>query len=433
VSRTRNASRAATAVGRPFRWAAARGAALVALVALVALAAPAVGAQDSARAAVPPAAAAAQAPAVPPTAAPNTPRSVAGRILRPSATASVAVPDVWVTLHRVGRDTAGALDSVRTDARGRYAFRYRTFGSPDAIYFVSAMYGGIAYFSEPLHHDEVRDAEGEITVFDTTSAAAPPTVRGRHVIVSAVDSTDRRTVIEVYELANDGARTLVGAEGGKRHTWAALLPRGAGDFKAGQGDVSGDAMSAEDGRVLVYAPFAPGIKQLSYSYTLPVERFPLSLPLERATPVLEVLVEEPAATAAAPKLVAVDAVSIDGRNFKRFLAQDAPPAGVLTIDVPSAPGARTRQIALYALLGAVGIAMLLTLARAFARRPASARPRAPRNAPTPERVARQIADLDTAFERQRAPSDEARAEYQARRAALKAELTNLLAARADGR
>jgi hypothetical protein len=129
----------------------------------------------------------------------------------------------------------------------------------------------------------------------------------------------------------------------------------------------------------------------------------------------------------------VDAVSIDGRNFKRFLAQDAPPAGVLTIDVPSAPGARTRQIALYALLGAVGIAMLLTLARAFARRPASARPRAPRNAPTPERVARQIADLDTAFERQRAPSDEARAEYQARRAALKAELTNLLAARADGR
>jgi hypothetical protein len=323
---------------------------------------------------------------------------------------------------------------MRTDGAGRYAFRYRTSGSPDAIYFVSAMYAGIAYFSEPLHHADVRDAEGEITVFDTTSTAASLSVRGRHVIVSGVDSADRRTVIEVYELANDGSRTLVGAASGNRPTWTALLPRGAANFKAGQGDVSDDALAAKDGRALVFAPFAPGIKQLSYSYTLPAGSFPLTLPLERLTPVLEVLVEDPSATATAPRLTAADPVSVDGRNFKRFLAQDAPAAGVLTVDVPGVQGARTRRVAVWALVGALGVGMLLSLARAFARRPAGpAAPRAPRGAPTPERLARQIADLDAAFERQAAPSDEARGAYQARRNELKAELTALLAARADGR
>ena len=433
MSRTALAFRAAAAVGRPFRRPTrpagrVRRALLGASLGLATVGPAALAAQGGG--AAPPADAGPRAALEAP---PNTPRSVAGRIIRPSAQASVAVPGVWVTLHRVGRDTAGPLDSARSDGAGRYSFRYRTFGSPEAIYFVSAMYGGIAYFSEPLHHDEVRDGEGEITVFDTSSTAPPPTVRGRHVIVGAVDSAERRTVIEVYELANDGDHTLVGAEGGQRPTWTAVLPRGARDVKGGQGDVSAEAIVADDGRVRVFAPFAPGIKQLSYSYTLPVASFPLSLPLERPTTVLEVLVEEPTATAAAPRLTPVDPVSVDGRTFKRFLAQDAPASGVLAIDVPRVAGARMRQLALWALVGALGVAMLLSLARAFTRRPSGAPRRAPRSATSPERLARQIADLDTTFERQSAPTEEARAAYQARRAELKAELTTLLAARADGR
>ena len=43
------------------------------------------------------------------------------------------VPAAWVVLHRVGPDRAGPLDSVRSDSRGRYAFRYTRTGSEDAI------------------------------------------------------------------------------------------------------------------------------------------------------------------------------------------------------------------------------------------------------------------------------------------------------------
>src|SRR5688572_27594903 len=63
---------------------------------------------------------------------------------------AVAVTGQWVVLHRVGADRAGPLDSARTGAGGRFRFRYAATGAPDALYFVSATYGGIAYFSPPL-------------------------------------------------------------------------------------------------------------------------------------------------------------------------------------------------------------------------------------------------------------------------------------------
>ena len=366
-------------------------------------------------------------------------RRVAGRVVRPTADGVAGVRGAWVTLHRVGSDRAGPLDSVRTDATGRFAFRYRHSGSEDAIYFVSASYGGIAYFTPPLRGRDVAGDDADVTVFDTTSGPITLGVRGRHVIVSAEDSTDRRTVIEVYELSNDSSRTLVGGSPpGDQPTWTATLPAGAQNFRVGQGDVSPEAVSLERGRALVYAPFAPGLKQLSYSYTLPQARFPLSLPVLRETTVLEVLVEEPAARAAAPKLSEVNPVSVDGRNFKRFLGQDVPANAVLTVTVPENAPRVGRSTLIAALLGVIGAAMLLALARAVARRPrvlagAPVAPVAPRSPeePSAERLARDIADLDAAFEREPSPSDEARAAYERRRGELKALLTDALARRAD--
>src|SRR5919107_51487 len=49
-----------------------------------------------------------------------------------------SVSGAWVVLHRVGPDRAGPLDSIQSDARGRYSFSYERTGSEDAVYFVSA-------------------------------------------------------------------------------------------------------------------------------------------------------------------------------------------------------------------------------------------------------------------------------------------------------
>ncbi len=98
------------------------------------------------------------------------PRSVQGRIVRPGEKGPITVPGVWVVLHRVGADRQGPLDSVRSSAAGSYALRYTPSGRNDALYFVSVRYAGIAYFSSPLRSAVVRGEEGEITVYDTTSA-----------------------------------------------------------------------------------------------------------------------------------------------------------------------------------------------------------------------------------------------------------------------
>jgi hypothetical protein len=191
-------------------------------------------------------------------------RTVQGRVVRPApflqgdSTAVVTVSDQVVVLHRVAPSVAGPLDSVRTDRDGRYRFRYQPSGGPEAIYFVSATYGGIAYFTNPLRSRDVGGAEAEIAVFDTTTRAFPLTVRGRHLIVGALDSTRERTIVEIFEISNDSTRTIVAADGPDAEpTWSFAIPEGAREVKAGQGDLPADAFVQAAGRVSLYAALAP--------------------------------------------------------------------------------------------------------------------------------------------------------------------------------
>ena len=371
-------------------------------------------------------------------------RRVSGRVLRPGGDSLVGASDAWVTIHRVGPDTAGPLDSVRTDRDGRYEFRYRTSGSERAVYFVSASFAGIAYFSQPLTAPSVSGEDAEIVVFDTTSARVPVSVRGRHVIVLAPTAGgERREVVEVYELSNDTTVTGVAGQGAGaagKPTWSAVVPSEAREFRVGQGDVAPDAVRLASGRVELYAPLAPGLKQLSFSYTLPSGAFPLRVPMERPTSVLEVLVEGAQGAASGAQLKEVNPVVQGGRNFRRFLAQDAPASAVASIEFPAIAVAGARSLYVALVVALAGALMLFALYRAASRgrRPAIAGRGAlgalapPPLPPDADRLAREIATLDAAFERRGAPGDDARAAYRARRAALKRELTDALAAR-EGR
>lgn len=367
-------------------------------------------------------------------------RRVEGRVVRPApflegdTSAVVTVPDIMVTLHRVATDLAGPLDSVRTDRDGRYQFRYLPSGGPEAVYFVSATYGGIAYFTNPLRELVTTGAGAEIAVFDTTSVAFPLTVRGRHLIVGSLDSARERTVVEIFELSNDSTRTIIALETpDAAPTWSFAVPAAAREVKAGQGDLPADAFVQAAGRVSLYAALAPGLKQLSVSYKLPETAFPLELGIDDGAVVLEVLLEEPEATVRGGNLVAVEPVGLEGRQFLRYLAQDVRPGERITIETPTS-GLGGRGLYVTALLGAIGLLMLITLFRAAQRnqRPVGTTP--PRLAtmkvevPTPERLAREIADLDAAFAAQASPSESVRTAYERRRAELADALREELAA-----
>lgn len=298
---------------------------------------------------------------------PGLPQQVSGRVIRPGTRRMDAVPGAWVVLHRVGPDRAGPLDSVRADSRGRYSFNYTRTGSDDAVYFVSATHDGIAYFTPPLAEGKVSGDDGEITVFDTTSGHVPLSVRGHHVVVSSADANARRSIVEVYELSNDSSVTRVSA--GEAATWQSHVTAGATDFKVGQGDISPGAVSFANGVVSVFAPLAPGIKQLSFSYSLPAKSFPLRLPLEKATGVYEIMIEEKAGSVTGPNLREMDPVTVDDRNFRRFLAQDMSENAVAVIDLPPPPRSQAIDSRyLVAITLVIGAAMILALAQALRRR-----------------------------------------------------------------
>ncbi|NUS97625.1 MAG: hypothetical protein HOQ11_09470, partial [Gemmatimonadaceae bacterium] len=298
-------------------------------------------------------------------------RLVEGRVLKPRGNLPDPFPvaGIMVTLHRVASSGGRPIDSTRTDAGGHYRFRYPAPTDSTAIHFVSAGYAGITYFSAPLRDPVVRGNDADMTVFDTTSRPMTITQRGRHVVVSALDSARRRAVIEVFELSNDSSVTRVAPPDGT--TWEGGIPAHARDFRVGEGDISADAVRTETGRVLVEAPIAPGLKQLSFSYELPAGDFPLSIPAEHRTDVFEVLIEDQAGVATGAGFGEVDPVNVDGRRFRRFIARDVPPTAVVRVAI-DAPPLLPRRYYIMVVALALGAGMLLVLARSTWRRGARA-------------------------------------------------------------
>jgi hypothetical protein len=342
--------------------------------------------------------------------------------VRPVITGETPVPGIVVTIHRVGADSSGPVDSMRTDAMGRYRFSYRRWGNADAIYFAAAVYRGIAYFSSPIRAAIVRGDEAEIVVFDTTSSPVRFTVQGHHLVVGAPRPTGLRDIVEVYEISNDTVVTAIGRDS-LSAVWSAPLPPGATNFTPANSDVSASSLRARDGRVELVAPFAPGVKQLTWSYSLDARAFPLDITLDRANGMLEVLVEEPGAQVRAPSLRSQGTATTEGRTFKRFLAQNAPIGEHIRIEVPStAAGARSTVVIV--LLVVAGLAMIVALAIAY-RRGRTARPVVAAPAENAESLAAAIAALDARHDAHD-PSLGAD-DYAAQRAMLKARLAAMLA------
>jgi hypothetical protein len=351
---------------------------------------------------------------------------VEGLVVRPggdSARTPHPAPGVWVTLHRVGAGSAGPLDSTRTDAAGRYTIRYPRADGDSAVFFVSARYATITYFSAPIQAGHVTGDAAQLVVYDTTSRTDQLRLRGRHVIVGALDSTRRHPVVEVFEVANEGEATVV--SDGTRPTWQMAVPAQAQDFRLVSGEISPEAVTADSAAVRVFAPIAPGIKQLSFSYSMPIAGFPMTLPLGAPSPLLEVLVEGGEGSASGAALAPSDTVQIEGRTFRRFLASDAPASGVVRITMPAPPADR-RRVYVVGILLAVGLLMLLALGRSVRRPVATPLGWNGELGPEPEELARRIAALDTAFQRRRDPTAEERQEYERLRGGLKAQLTEAM-------
>lgn len=364
------------------------------------------------------------------------PRLVEGLVQRPGARGRPdPVVGQWIVLHRVGSDRAAPLDSVRSGAGGRFRFRYAAFGAADALYFVSATYGGIAYFSAPLRTEVVRGGDADIMVYDITSDTTELRMQGRHLVVS-LPRGSKREIAEIFEIENTGVRTVTARD--SIAVWSTTLPDDADSVAVAPGDVSAGAVSFRRGRAELYAPLSPGVRQLVLTYSLPAESFPISLPVERATSVLEVLMEDPRGEVVGAGLAEVAPAPIEGRIFRRFIAQDAAPSAVIRVNAP-APASENRA-ALRILLAVIAALMIGSLAVWMLRRRRTAlrvgrstshvghrTSNVEHRTSDVERLVAELATLDARHERSQHTA-ESLAAYERDRAELKARLAAALAA-----
>jgi hypothetical protein len=358
-------------------------------------------------------------------------RIVEGRIELGRRAGAVPVPGAWVVVHRIASDASGKveggpLDSARTGPSGAYRIAYRYSGSTRATYIAITTYAGISYITSPLTQPRVSGDDGSIIVFDTTSPPFPVRVAGRHLIVTGPDSADRRRVVEVYELLNDSTLTVISSEA--KPAWRAALPPGVEDLRLNPvGDITPGTAKQNGDWLAVFAPISPGLRQLSFTYTLPADDFPLSIPMTDSVGVFEVLVEEPGAAVSGAGLTEVAPVNQEGVNLRRFLARDAGPSAVVSFTMPGVPS-RFEKRGVSIVVGTLALAMFPALGFALWRRRRAPAVAAIRIDPV-DGLLHELAAMDAAFERIQSPSPDERAAFDARRLALKSRLTAALAAR----
>ncbi len=319
-------------------------------------------------------------------------------------------------LHRVGRDSQGPLDSTVTDSRGRFRIRFRADSS--ALYLLSARHGGVEYFSTPVHTNPARpDTAIRLLVYDTSSTA-PVTIAARHIVVPRPGEDGSRSVLDLLVLRNAGSVARVAGDS-SRPSWSGALPTGSAGFQLGESDLSPDAVTRQGDSVLVFAPIAPGEKQLTLTYVIPRGRESVDLPIGSDSP-LNVLLEEGAAKVSGGALTLADSQQIEGRWFHRWSGRVA---GGQSVHLSLPRLGRTPRLLLAGLVGGLALVLGLAAWRVVARRVTLV------DSPPPDQLLDTLAELDAKYAgREVEVSVKEWQQYQQERTRLKGALESALAA-----
>ena len=359
----------------------------------------------------------------------RAPLVLGGRVVRVAGKDSVPVAGQVVVAHHVTPDVQGAVDSVRSDAAGRFRI---VVARPDSagVYMVSTKFRGIGYFGAPVADSE-RVAAGRLTlaVFDTSSSGHALYVAMRHLVVTTPEPGGARRILDIVQVENPGTTTRVSSDSAGV-SWRLRLAPGVTDFQLGESDISPAAVRREGDVVLVGAPFPPGTKQVLLSYTAPAGVKALVVPIDQMTARLEVMIEGGVASASGAGVKAAEPMAIENRNFTRYTAEGLDRGASLTLTFGTG-GVRGNYVWLIVLLAGVALgAGAFVLLR---RRGPGPAPAAASRPDRPDALVAQIAALDERFEgREEETAPDAWTRYTARRAELKERLRAALAQGGEG-
>jgi hypothetical protein len=174
--------------------------------------------------------------------------------------------------------------------------------------------------------------------------------------------------------------------------------------------MSADVVTYDAGSIVVRGAVPPGERMFVVRYTLASAE--VSIPTPGPTPVLDVLVREPAPPLDITGLARAESVELDpGATYRRYAGDNVtlPSIQVTLGEEVGPPPVQWIAVILAAILAVGGVVAIR-----------SGSPRAPTRAASSRRddLLLEVAQLDEAYERQKSPSEAASKEYQARRAEL---------------
>lgn len=200
-----------------------------------------------------------------------------GRLLLSGAPADSGT----VVLHRVRRDTAAAVDSVRIGADGEFSLPLPTWdpamwdsalGDPDEgeapVYFALARREGVPYFGPPFRAGDPTPAPLDLEIYPTRAVppgGVLPPVEGRELTIR--EGEEGWTVLDRLRLRNDSTVTWVAGDDGPI-VWQYPLPSGARGARYVDGDPTPEAVYLEGRGVQLVGPLRPGPTVVSLAYEL---------------------------------------------------------------------------------------------------------------------------------------------------------------------
>lgn len=324
--------------------------------------------------------------------------------------ADTALAEGVVVLHHLSDGSQGQLDSVRVRAGGSFSFVLPNVPDParNDVFFASVRHDDVLYFGPAITRAVDLDSLYEIHAYDTVLApaeGADVVLEGRSVFVEP-DEAGAWRVTDLFQLRNDRNRTVVAREGGR--TWSYPLPAEARDVAAGEGEMSLDVATFEDGALVVRAALPPGERLFIARYTL-ASPF-VTIPTPGLTETLDVLIREPVPALDVEGLEPMDQLELEaGSTFRRYNGQSFDAASVRLVEIEVRGPPPVQWIA-------VILAMVLTVAGLLTMRGRGATPATA--GPGRRELLLEIARLDEDFSRLEAPSEGRRRAYEKRRRAL---------------
>ncbi len=278
--------------------------------------------------------------------------TVEGQLVNGTANgSSVDAQNVTLKTYQNGDEMFSA--TAVTDTDGRFSFD-GLLTEPEYSYQVSLFYQEAQYFGETVSFTKNDTARfTDITVYDSTDDDSAIVIATAHTIIYTAE--DRINVTEYYMFVNGSDRTYIGSreinDEGTKETLSFSLPTGITELEPTLGLMDCCIFSSEEGFIDTMA-VVPGMKEISYSYTVETGSGGYTLPLKINYPLVsyDLLVQGSDVEVSVDQLTAEESIPIDGVLYSHFSGENLPADDTLTIRLSGLPQASGKNAVLWVIL-----------------------------------------------------------------------------------